>query len=253
VPRAVVGELRRVAVHLADHEPEADDRRDPLRADLGEARVLLDLEPPPLVVGQVPVEGVQLVEREQVDVALDHFRSEKMTGYVEVQSPPAEAGLVFDRHAGHRQRRIRADAGQRLQDGLQGIEHSGRSGCFDRNLCRRDFQAISFRPEPVVEFQFQVDGFAARLLLGEAKSGEMMNGIRKPARQAAKFRLCRIKAECRLPVDDELSGPHLQSGRSGNDGNRLLCLHHQGQQEHDRKDVVAHEVVIYRVDQKRWV
>ena len=38
------------------------------RPYLGELRVLLDLEAPALIVGQMPMEAIHLVERQQVDV-----------------------------------------------------------------------------------------------------------------------------------------------------------------------------------------
>ena len=64
-----------VRLAIADVRVEvlSEDGLLPPGADLGEARVLLDLEPPPLVVGQVQVEGVELVEREEVDDLLDEL------------------------------------------------------------------------------------------------------------------------------------------------------------------------------------
>ena len=69
-------------------------------ADLGEARVLLDLEPPSLVVGQVQVQGVELVEREEVDELLDELRRVEPAGHVEENAAIAEAGGVLDLHGG---------------------------------------------------------------------------------------------------------------------------------------------------------
>ena len=50
-------------------------RRHAPGADLGQARVLRDLEPPALVVGQMPAEHVELVQRHPVDVAQDELRA----------------------------------------------------------------------------------------------------------------------------------------------------------------------------------
>src|SRR3546814_5944743 len=68
-------------------------------ADLGELRVLLDLEAPALVLGEVPVEGVQLEDRHDVDVLLDELdreevaRSEEHTS--ELQSLMRTSYAVF--------------------------------------------------------------------------------------------------------------------------------------------------------------
>ena len=64
---AVVDVERRIALGLAD------ERLRPPCAGGGETRVFLDLDPPALVVGEMPVEGVHFVQREQVDVLLDEL------------------------------------------------------------------------------------------------------------------------------------------------------------------------------------
>lgn len=67
-----------------------------LAADFGELRILLDLDSPALVVGEVPVERVQLVHRHEVDEAVDFALLHKVAGGVEHESAPLEAGGVFD-------------------------------------------------------------------------------------------------------------------------------------------------------------
>ena len=49
--------------------------RDTPGADFGKARVAVDLEPPGLVVGQVPVQHVEFVQRHPLDQSLDEFRA----------------------------------------------------------------------------------------------------------------------------------------------------------------------------------
>ena len=49
----------------------ADDSLITLCRDCCELRVLLDLDTPALVIGEVPVEAVEVVERKHVDEALD--------------------------------------------------------------------------------------------------------------------------------------------------------------------------------------
>src|SRR2546427_7328202 len=70
-----------------------DERLTAPRAHLGETRVLLDLEAPPLVVGQVPVEAVELMERREIEVLLHELaalhklnRSEEHTSELQSQS-----------------------------------------------------------------------------------------------------------------------------------------------------------------------
>src|SRR5437879_2699290 len=77
-----------------------DERLTAPRAHLGETRVLLDLEAPPLVVGQVPVEAVELMERREIDVLLHELLRHEVTGHVEVDAPPREPGRVLDRNRG---------------------------------------------------------------------------------------------------------------------------------------------------------
>ena len=71
------------------------------RADLGELRVLLDLDAPALVVGEVPVEAVHLVAGQQVDVLLREFDRPEVPAGIEVHAAPFEAWPVSDGEAGH--------------------------------------------------------------------------------------------------------------------------------------------------------
>ena len=71
------------------------------RADLREARVLADLEPPRLVVGQVPVQHVQLVDRHPVDEGEDEFRRLEVARRVEHDAAPRKARRVVDRDRGN--------------------------------------------------------------------------------------------------------------------------------------------------------
>src|SRR5512141_2013631 len=68
----------------------SDDGAVAPRADVGEARVLLDLDAPSLVVREMPVEGVHLMQREEVDVLLDELLRHEMACRVEMHAAPAE-------------------------------------------------------------------------------------------------------------------------------------------------------------------
>src|SRR6185369_1461837 len=84
----------------------------PPGAHLGEARVPLDLQPPALVVRQMQVEGIELVEGEEVDELLDELRRVEPARHVQENAAIAEAGRVIDLDGGddpprRRRRRVR--------------------------------------------------------------------------------------------------------------------------------------------------
>ena len=112
--------------HAPDHRLGAPG------ADLGQARVAFDFDAPALVVGQVPVEDVQLVQRQQVDVALDKFHGHEMAAHVQHAAAPAEARPIFDLDAGQRPGNAvlglrREDLGrEKLAQGLGCIQQPGR-------------------------------------------------------------------------------------------------------------------------------
>src|SRR5204863_10177310 len=66
------------------------------RADAGELRVLLDLDPPALVLREVPVEDVELVEREKIEVLEDELLRQEVPADVEMAPAPAETRPVLD-------------------------------------------------------------------------------------------------------------------------------------------------------------
>ena len=96
-----------------------------LRADLGELGVPLDLDAPPLVVREVPVEVADLVAGQQVDVALHEVRAEEVPRHVQVHAPVREAGCVGDVHRGHPHRVAAGPArGKELREGLDAVEEA---------------------------------------------------------------------------------------------------------------------------------
>jgi len=64
----------RLAIAEVWIEVASEDRLLAERADLGQQRIPLDLDAPTLVLGQMPVKGVEFVARHQIDVALDACR-----------------------------------------------------------------------------------------------------------------------------------------------------------------------------------
>ena len=76
-----------------------DDSTVSERSYLGELRVLLDFNPPTLVISQMPMEAVELVKRHDVQILLDFLDGEEMPRAVKVHASVAEARLVLDLHA----------------------------------------------------------------------------------------------------------------------------------------------------------
>ena len=69
-------------------------------AALREQRILLDLDSPALVVGQVPMELVDFIECEHVEQLLHLIHREEVARAVEFHAAPFEAGLVGDADIG---------------------------------------------------------------------------------------------------------------------------------------------------------
>ncbi len=77
-----------------------DNRTVSPSAYLSEAGISLYLYPPALIVGEVPVESVELVGHHNVDVLLGLLYGPEVARAVKVHSAVAEAGLVKDFGAG---------------------------------------------------------------------------------------------------------------------------------------------------------
>jgi hypothetical protein len=71
-------------------------RRHAPRPHLGEPRVPANLQTPGLVVGQVPVEDIELVQCHPVDVAHDKFRRLHVPRGLEHDAAPLELGRIDD-------------------------------------------------------------------------------------------------------------------------------------------------------------
>ena len=122
------------------------------RTDFGEPRAAADLDPPALVVGQMPVQRVVLVQRHQVDQLLDERHREKVARHVEVQAAPGKPRMVDN--VDHRQRggRVRfAGAGvrwrrrsQKLAQRLRAPQHAARRGAGDRGAARGYRECVAF-------------------------------------------------------------------------------------------------------------
>src|SRR2546429_9817129 len=123
------------------------------RAHLGETRVLLDLEAPPLVVGQVPVEAVELMERREIEVLLHELLRHEVTGHVEMDAAPREPGRGLDRNGGeapYHTGRLGLPEDRWWEEppqGLEPVERARRTVRSNRDVRRAGVEPIAFVPE----------------------------------------------------------------------------------------------------------
>ena len=71
-------------------------RRNAPSADLGQAWIFPDLQSPALVVGQVPLQDIELVQGHCIDEQLDLVRCLHVPRGIEHQAAPGKSRLVFD-------------------------------------------------------------------------------------------------------------------------------------------------------------
>ena len=111
-----------------------------------QARVLADLEPPALVVRQVPVQHVELVQRHPVDELPDEFGRLVVPRRIEHQSAPGEARRVVDP-----QRLDRRGAGSGAVRGGElpkrdgPVEEAARIRGADLDAARRHLERVRLR------------------------------------------------------------------------------------------------------------
>jgi hypothetical protein len=224
VPLPVVRVLGGVAIR------PADECLLPPRADLGEARVLLDLDPPPLVLGEVPVERVHFVEREEVDVLLHELLRHEVTRDVEVPPAPAEAWDVLDRDRGHRPGNARDPRAakdlrrEELPYRLDGVEQACRFRRLRDDAIGPHVEPVALRAERLRERRVppQLDASIRRVT--PAAHLERETGRRREIRrELSPDRRARvIRRDDRLPTDHEHAAPRRHARRLRDDGDGLL-------------------------------
>ena len=115
---------------------------------LGEARILPDLQPPALIVGQVQVERIELVEREEVDDLFDELGWIVPACHVEEDAAIGEAGRVVDGDSGN----VPARGGgplelrrEELPDGFEPVQEADRTRRRESRSARRNSQMVALR------------------------------------------------------------------------------------------------------------
>ena len=119
-----------------DYIDMADDSSDTASpspaADFGQARIAFDLQTPGLIVGQVPVEDVELVHRHPVDEALDELGRLIVTGGIQHQTAPGEPRRILDRNGGDDRRSLAFLGGRQLPQTDRAIQQAAE--VIGRNL-----------------------------------------------------------------------------------------------------------------------
>ena len=111
------------------------------RTHLGEARIFLDFDAPTLVVGQVPVEGVHIVQCQHIDELLHLIDTVEMAADVEHHAAIGKSGSVGDGGSRHRHL-LRRALRQRFAQHINTTEGSG-------SRCAVNHNAVGTHREPI--------------------------------------------------------------------------------------------------------
>src|SRR5690606_4549574 len=74
----------------------ADQRLFSECADLGELGIFFDLNAPSLIISEVPVEGVELVRSDKINVFFDERYREHVAAYIQMHTPVGVARLILN-------------------------------------------------------------------------------------------------------------------------------------------------------------
>ena len=142
----------------------------PDAALLGNLGILLNLDAPALIVGDVPVQDIHLVGRHGVDLRAEGLRTHKMAGVVEVGAAPGQAGSVADDDAGglpldvaHRAVGVNLRR-EELAQRLIAVERAGPVGRGDADIVLGDGEAVPLLGLPGVADKDDVAGLGPAAL-----------------------------------------------------------------------------------------
>ena len=153
MPTVVAAVAPRRARGLVDIGRGRGAGRDPPGADLGQPGPAGNVQPPALIVGQMPVEHVHFVQRQPVDVAFDVSDRLHMPGRIEHQPAPLKTRLVDDA-----QRRDGAALGQQLRQGGQTVIQAGRGLGLDAYTGFIDAQLVGLAHARALRLGGQLPG-----------------------------------------------------------------------------------------------
>ena len=167
-------------VLIAASDESVSARRDPIWVSSG---YFFDLDPPALIVGQMPVEFVDLVQREDVDVGLHVLDREEMAADVEYRPAAGERGLVADDAGGN------LSSGDQLLKASKPVQHRLGRRCRDRYALSADFQKVLFGFVARLQLQRHgmFSGAAAAVTAGFRSGGALPDGAGENLRGRAQL------------------------------------------------------------------
>ena len=110
----------------------------------GQLGIFLDFDAPALVLGQVPVEVVDVVQGQHVDDFLQIADGEVVAAYVHHKATVAEAWIVLHRAGGQGGQCFTSRDGQGFVEGLYAIEHGSFCCTFQGNAVFFHLYLITF-------------------------------------------------------------------------------------------------------------
>ena len=131
-PHILLGVTAAVRSVVVESRHAPDDCLRTFRAHLGKPGIAVDLHTPSLVLGEMPVEGVDVVECQHIDELLDEAHLEIMAGTVEHRTPITEAGIIGNADS-REVDLLRLLQRQRLAQRLDAVEHAARRLALHRN------------------------------------------------------------------------------------------------------------------------
>ena len=111
-----------------------------VRALFLQKRIDLAFDRETLVIGEVPVEDIELYRFHAVEVALDYWDRLEMAAGIDHQAAPGKARFIINR-GGRRGKTLRSNANQ-LQESLQAVEDAQRIRSRQLHAVCRHFQVI---------------------------------------------------------------------------------------------------------------
>ena len=124
----------------------------PHGTEFGQLRVSLDLHPPALVIGKMPVEGIHLVDRHDVQVLLYLINPEEMPCHIQMHSSISETRSIIDLHTRNTSGLIR-----KLIQGLPCIKETVVRRCLDNDLLTAYGDHVGFVRQAVIVPVDQLD------------------------------------------------------------------------------------------------
>src|SRR5882672_4609943 len=207
--------------HLTDDQGwRLEIRKYPRLTDVGEAGIFPDLEPPALVVRQVPVQDVQLGARHAVEEAFDFLGLLKMARRIEHDAAPVKSGTVRDPH-GAELYLARGTLSRRheLPQRDCAVEKTSPIVRGHVDALRLDDERVAFRIRPLrpgIERKFD-QGRAGSRIEAESDTAALLHDITEIASDPLRFGI-RATEDRRFHGDGEAAFQPRHGRRNRNDG-----------------------------------